>query len=193
MPKPGKIQMLPPDIKKKVDKLLLDGKLQQADIVKQIKALLTERGLLDEHDFSYPTFNRYANRFHDSMQVMREARELAASLAQNLGDEPTADVNNALIEMVKAEVFKVLATSKKNEDGSEATIPVEQLNKIMLAIRRITESQRTQMRMEKEVRRAFVEELSKRLPGEITKGMDGTSEDMERVIRQALTGIANEQ
>ncbi|QLK44279.1 hypothetical protein DR996_02560 [Vibrio owensii] len=193
LPKPNKIQMLPADIKSKVDKLLLDGKLQQIDIVEQIKALLAERGLLEEHDFSYPTFNRYASRFHDSMQVMREARELAEQLAQKLGDEPGTDINNALIELVKAEVFKMLASSRKNKDGSEAIIPVEDLNKIMLAIRRITESQRTQMRMEKEVRRAFAEEVAKKLPGEIAKakGMDGTSEEMEMIIRRALTGMTD--
>jgi len=194
LPKPSKIQMLPPDIKKRVDKLLLDGKLQQVDIVNQIKALLSERGLLDEHDFSYQTFNRYANRFHDSMQVMREARELSEQLAQKLGDEPDADINTALIELVKAEVFKLLATSRKNEDGSEATIAVEDLNKIMLAIRRITESQRTQRRMEKEVRRAFAEEAAKTLPGEIAKakGMNGTSEEMVAVIRKSLLGLVDE-
>lgn len=194
LPKPSKIQMLPPDIKKVVDKLLLDGKLQQVDIVEKIKALLDERGLMNDHNFSYQTFNRYAHRFHDSMRVMREARELSEQLAQKLGDEPSADINNALLELVKAEVFKMLSSSTKNEDGTEAIIPIGDLNKIMLAIRRITESQRTQMRMEKEVRRAFAEEAAKRLPGEIAKakGMDGTSEEMELIIRRALTGMANE-
>lgn len=194
LPKPNKIQLLPPEIKRVVDKLLLDGRLQQVDIVERIKLLLSERGLLDEHDFSYQTLNRYAHRFHDSMRVMREARELTEQLAQKLGDEPSADINGALLELVKAEVFKMLSTSTKNDDGTEAIIPISDLNKIMLAIRRITESQRTQFRMEKEVRRAFAEEAAKRLPGEIAKakGMDGTSEEMELIIRRALTGMANE-
>jgi len=95
----GKINKLPPEIKKAVENKLLEGYTYQ-QISDHLKSL--------NHDVHYSSVHRYGKHFLKQFENVRMAKEFAQLLSEDNAERPTTELheaNNALISQIIMEVL----------------------------------------------------------------------------------------
>lgn len=123
MPRRSSIKTLPPEIKREVDLLLADGRHTLDDVVAHLQKLGA--------GVSRSAVGRYSMEFEEVAGRMREAREVAASFAKELGAIPDNDMGRALVEMLHHMIFKQMLAQSREEDGSVDTKDLMQLAKAL--------------------------------------------------------------
>ena len=68
MSRPSYIEVLPPDILKKLNELLADTRVCQLDVTREINAVLSARGI---KKISRSSLNRYANKMNAGWQKIK--------------------------------------------------------------------------------------------------------------------------
>lgn len=177
--KPSKVDLLPGQIKSRLDKLLRDKKFTQADILEQVNQAIDASGLSDDLKLSRSGLNRYATSMETVGQRIREARAISDQWISKLGTEPTGEVSQLLIEMVRTLAFdQVLKMSDSGE-----TVEPKMLKDLSHAIERLEKAAVESTKREIEIRKRIAEEVETDL-----RGADGMSEDLENRIRGILLG-----
>lgn len=177
--KPSKVDQLPGQIKERLDKLLRDGRLTQADILEQVNQAIDASGLPDELKLSRSGLNRYATSMETVGQRIREARAVSDQWIAKLGTEPSGEVSQLLIEMVRTLAFDQVL---KMSDSGEAVEP-KMLKDLSHAIERLEKAAVESTKREIELRKRIAEEVETDL-----RGQDGMSEELEDRIRGILLG-----
>jgi hypothetical protein len=131
MPKRSKITQLPPDIKAKLDKMLIEGSFSDYD---RMADWLNEQ-LLDqdlELTISKSSIHRYGQNFEEKMVAIKIATEQARAITEAVGDGEGV-VGDALTSLCQEKAFQVLVKmgelDPEDVDFTKLTVAVAKLNK----------------------------------------------------------------
>lgn len=181
----SKVDLLPANIRKRLDSGLRDGSIQQIDLLDEINALIKAAGLPEEQLLSRAGINRYATKMEAVGKSLREMREITQVWTAELGDKPTGEVTKLILEMARSQLFKALL----NESETGEAADVGMIKDAMLAVQRLESAAMASHKREKEIRQAFATEAANAVTEEL-RGEDGMSEQLESKIRQILLGKA---
>ncbi len=136
------IDLLPEDIRLRLNEALREKRLTQQQILDAINSLLNDRG---EKPISRSSLNRYSMQIEERGAMMREAREAANALVGGLGEQKGTDLGRAVTEMVKTLTFDFVAS------GGE--LDVDTLNKVALVAQRIERASKISLEREAAIRK----------------------------------------
>ncbi|MCG9722122.1 DUF3486 family protein [Shewanella sp. Isolate7] len=150
----SKVDLLPDDIRKRLDSGLRDGSITQAELLEEVNALIKAAGLPEAQQLSRAGINRYATKMEAVGKSLREMREITQVWTAELGDKPTGEVTKLILEMARSQLFKALL----NEDGEAADVGM--IKDAMLAVQRLESAAMASHKREKEIRKLFAEEAA---------------------------------
>jgi len=168
MPPRSKIKQLPPEIKKWLDRSLVDGNFSGYEL---LEAELAERGFV----IGKSSINRYGQEFERRLHAVKLATEQAKAISEGSQDDEGA-MNDALIKMVQQKAFEALM---KMEDGAS----LKEIGLMVARLSNATVKQKqwaTEVRAKAESAAAAVEKIAK-------KG--GLSAAAVNEIRSQILGI----
>ena len=171
----SRIQQLPPEIKAYLDRRLREG-ASQAEVREETAAMLAE---IDEPPLSRSGVNRYATRMEAVGQRFRQSREVAEAWIAKFGEEPTGEVGQAVVEMLRTLAFET--TLKATEDPDD-TMDADTLVNLALAVQRLERAAEIGTKRE----RAWRREAADKGAGAARKA--GVSADTAAAIRAAIEG-----
>lgn len=180
----SKIERLPDDVKAFLDAMLRDREYSQQDILDEVNKQIAAQGLPEHDQISRSGLNRYATRMEQIGKRMRETNAIADAWVSKLGDAPTGQVGNLLIQMTRSMAFDLtLSLQEKDEPAS-----VQMLRELALTIKRLESASMDSLKREKEIRKAFAEEAATK--AETAAKQAGLSKDAIATIKADILGIA---
>lgn len=182
--KPSKIKLLPEAIKAKLDELLRDGKMTQAAIVDHVNTLILDAGLSEEDQISKPGINRYSTQMHTAGQRISEARAVSEQWVAKLGDKPSGDVSQILIEMVRTLAFEQVLNKSQSGDAVEPKF----IKDLATGIDKLEKAASTSHKRAKEIRNEFAAQAAEAAEN-VAKQAGLTSEGIT-LIKNEILGIA---
>nr|WP_299001762.1 DUF3486 family protein [uncultured Shewanella sp.] len=153
----SKVDLLPDDIRRRLDAGLRDGSILQVDLLDEINGLISAAGLDDSQKLSRAGLNRYASKMEAVGKSLREMREITQVWTAELGDKPTGEVTKLILEMARSQLFKALL----NQDDNGEAADVGMIKDAMLAVQRLESAAMASHKREKDIRSAFAEEAAK--------------------------------
>ena len=179
--RPSSINLLPEDIRLRLNEALRDRRLTQKQILDAINPLLEERG---EKPVSKSAVNRYSMNIEEKGSMMREAREAADALVGGLGEQKGTDLGRAVTELVKTLTFDLVLSGK--DDQGEA-IGVDTLNKVALIAQRIERASKISLEREAQIRKQVLEAAVDIVEESKTEG--GLSDEVAEMLRRQILGV----
>lgn len=183
----SKIELLPEEIRTQLNVLIRSGDMTQKDIREAVNAMIEEAGLPDDAKLSRTGFNRYAKRMEDMGQRLRQSREVAEVWITKLGEAPTSDVGKLLQEFVRTMAFETSMRLMEDADENQEVIPPKALNQLALVVQRIEQAAMTSHKVEKEIRKAFAEEMAQKTEQVAKKA--GLTADAVKMLKAEFMGI----
>ncbi|POT25332.1 hypothetical protein C3433_18085 [Citrobacter freundii] len=181
----SKIDLLPNTIREQLHQMLREKRHTQEEIRAAINELIDNHDLPDEMQLSRTGLNRYAVRMEQVGAKIRASREMAEIWAAKLGTAPTSDVGKLLMEFVKTLAFE---TSMSLAEQEGTTVEPKALGQLALVAQRLEAAAMTSHKREKEIRKAFAEELAKKTD-ELAKRA-GLTGDSAALIKREILGLA---
>lgn len=180
MPRKSSIKKLPHQIKTEIDRLLSDGRTTIDEIVLHLKKL----GVT----VSRSAVGRYSQKFEDVSRKMREAREVSAAFAQELGDLKNDEVGRQLTEMLRTVIFNVLLPKVSNE---EAAVKPSDLMLMAKAIKDLSSANKLSADLELKIRKEAAEQAKEEaVKGVIAAGRkNGLSKEVLDAMKRGVFGL----
>lgn len=174
----GRIDALPPDIRRRLHELLQSG-VSQADILRRLEPLLEAEG---EAPLSRSGLNRYAARMERVGRRIRETRAAAEAWTRQFGDR-AGDVSGHAIDLIRTLLAEASLRQAENPD-----VPLETLSDLALAVQRLERAAGSHAARE----RALRAEIAARAAdaGEKAGVRQGLSPEGAAAIRAAIEGAA---
>lgn len=180
----SKVDLLPDNIRKRLDAGLRDGSITQAELLTEINALIEAAGLPEDSQLSRAGINRYATKMEAVGKSLREMREITKVWTAELGDKPTGEVTKLILEMARSQLFKALL----NESECGEAADVGMIKDAMLAVQRLESAAMASHKREKEIRALFAQEAA--AAAEQLGRQAGLTAETAAAIRQQILGIA---
>ncbi|UML94866.1 DUF3486 family protein [Shewanella xiamenensis] len=180
----SKVDLLPANIRKRLDSGLRDGSIQQIDLLNEINALIKAAGLPEEQLLSRAGINRYATKMEAVGKSLREMREITQVWTAELGDKPTGEVTKLILEMARSQLFKALLNESETGDGAD----VGMIKDAMLAVQRLESAAMASHKREKEIRQAFATEAAN--AAEKVAKSAGLTREAVAQLKNEILGIA---
>jgi len=163
--RPSSIDLLPEDLRIRLNAALRDKRLTQKEILDTFNKLLEER----EHaPISRSALNRYAIQVEDMAGRLSEMREAASMIVGKVEDEKS-DTGRALIEIVKNLAWEMTFNNERDLD-------VDALNKISLMIRRLESASNAslarELKIKEQARKLALEEAAKAVEAAHQQGLN---------------------
>lgn len=186
----SKIEQLPDEVKAFLDAMLRDRQYSQQEILDEVNKQIEQLGLPADDKLSRSGLNRYATRMEAIGKRMRETNAVADAWVQRLGDKPTGQVGNLLIQMTRSMAFDLAlaAQDQVNEDGEEEPVSLGMLKDLALTIQRLEKASMDSLNREKEIRKAFAEEAANK--AESVAKQAGLTAQAVQTIKNEILGIA---
>lgn len=184
----SKVNLLPDDIRDALNDFIRSGNMTQEAIREEVNKMIDEAGLPDDAKLSRAGFNRYAKRMEDMGQRLRQSREVAEVSISKLGEAPTSDVGKLLQEFVRTMAFETSMKLMESAEQDGEVIAPKALNQLALVVQRIEQAAMTSHKVEKEIRKAFAEEMADKTE-QVAKKAGLTSETV-KMLKAELLGIA---
>lgn len=153
--RPSSIDLLPEDLRIRLNDALRDKTLTQQQILDTFNELLAQRG---ENPISRSALNRYAMHVEEMGAMMREAREAASALVGGI-KASDSDVGRAVTELIKTMTFDLIDRMRTGEEAPD----VETLGELALLAQRIERASKTGLERELKLREQFMSEQKQKL------------------------------
>lgn len=178
------IDLLPDQVREKLNELLADRKVTQLDAVERINAILEQM----QHDarLSKSAVNRYSQRMEKVGRRMRESREMAEIWINKFGAAPQGQVGNLINEMLRTLSFDIsLILQEGHVDEETAPAIVDMLKDLALTTMRLEKAANLNVEREKEIRQQALAEAAEAVADSaIQRGL--TKEDAQFWREQVL-------
>lgn len=178
---PSTIDMLPPDVKEKLQELLRDPRVTQLAATEKINKVLAEEG--HEERVTKSSVNRYAMRMESVGAKLRQSREIAQMWIGRLGAEPQGEVGKLLNEMVRSLAFE--ATMQMAE--GDAPIEPKMLRDMAIAIEKLEKAASENIERDEKIRKQERERAAETAAKIAKKG--GLSVERVNDIRNQILGV----
>ncbi len=180
---PSSIDLLPDDIRVRLQECLRDPRCTQLEATAKINAILANEGHPDR--LSKSAVNRYALRMEEVGSKLKQSREVAEMWIGKLGAQPQGQVGHLLNEMVRTLAFDCAMTLSEGEDP----IPPKMLKDLSIAVERLEKAASENVKREEEIRRQERQRAADQAAKIAKKG--GLSSDTVQEIRRQILGIAD--
>ncbi|AGF90990.1 MULTISPECIES: DUF3486 family protein [Vibrio] len=184
----SKIDLLPDEIRQTLNAFIRSGNMTQKDIRLAVNEMIDDAGLPEDVKISRTGFNRYAKRMEEMGQRLKQSREVAEVWTTKLGEAPTSDVGKLLQEFVRTMAFETSMTMMESAAEDGEVIPPKALAQLALVIQRIEQASMVSHKVEKEIRKAFAEEMVEKTEQVAKKA--GLTSDTVKMLKAELLGIA---
>lgn len=175
MARKSTVRRLEPRIRQEVDRLLADGRHTLDQILEHLRALGAETP-------SRSALGRYAQNFEKVASRLRESRETARALAQELGpDSLEGEQGRILIESMRTLVFDIMNIRLSSEDGK---YDAKEIASLARSARELAQA----MRMEQDFAKRIREEERKKVEAEMKArvGKLGSAEELKQLTNEEL-------
>ena len=190
--KPSKVDMLPDDIKKRLDQMLRDKRFSQGEILDEVNRLIIESGLDEGATISKSGLSRHAQKTEAIGQKLRELRESTKALTAELGDKPTGDTTKLILEMGRSQLFKAMQKQLMNPDEDDE-VDIGMIKDAMLAAQRLENTAMAAHKRQAEIEKAFAEKLAKELDDKTSNEFVPQSrEEMLAFFKHDILGLKND-
>jgi len=187
MPRPSSIDVLPSDVKDKLNALLRDPRVSQLDVTQKINQLLAAQG----HDerVSKSAVNRYSMKMEKVGEKLRQSREMANMWIAKLGAQPQGQLGHLVNEMLRTMAFD-LSLNLQGMEVQEDELPgqVKLLKELSTAVHRLEQAASENTKREKEIRRQMAEEAAEAAAEVATSA--GITAEAAQEIKNKILGIA---
>lgn len=151
--------MLPSSLLRQLDQLIMEDKLT----IDELHAFIAEQVA---NPPSRSSIGRYAANEKETKAALRESREIARGIAQELGpDSVESEQGRILVEMVRSFVFKAMMSKVSNP---EAKFDASEMAKITRSIRDMAQA----MSLEQDFAKRIREEERKKVEAEVKARAD---------------------
>ena len=175
----SRIEALGGEIKETVDRELRGG-TSQREILEALQPICESLG---EEPISRSGLNRYSMQMEEIGREIRETRAIADAWVANLGEEPTGQVTELMIEMLRTAAFQLTLKLKAGDD-----IDPEAINDMALAVQRLEKASEIGLKREQQLRTEFAAKTSDAIDAEAKKR--GISPEIARALRSVVEGGA---
>lgn len=155
---------LPPETRKKLDRALMDGRMT----LDELHAFIASHCKEGETP-SRAAIWRYSNNFKDVARAMRENREMARMLAQELGPESVeGEQGRQLIEMLRGLISRFVMMRTADPD---ARVGLDDIQKTARSLRDLSQA----MRLEQDFARKIRDEVRREAEKKMEKAVDAVT------------------
>lgn len=178
---PSTIDMLPPDIKAKLQELLRDPRVTQLAATTKINVVLEQEG--HEERVTKSSVNRFAVRMEEVGAKLRQSREIADMWVGKLGSQPSGQVGHLLNEMVRTLAFDA---AMQLSEGDTPVAP-KMLKDLSIAIERLERASSENEKRTAEIRKQALVDAASQVTSVAKKG--GLTDAAANEIRKKILGI----
>jgi hypothetical protein len=181
---PSSIDLLPGDIREKLQGLLRDPRCTQLEATRKINEILVAEGHSERVTKS--SVNRYALKMEEAGAKLRQSREIAEMWIGRLGAAPQGQVGNLVNEILRTLSFDVTLFLQKGEvDMESAPAVVDMLKGLALTMQRLEQAANLNVKREAEIRKQALEEAAEKA-GDVAKQAGVSAETIQRIRRDVL-------
>ncbi|MAD90265.1 MAG: hypothetical protein CMK64_11215 [Pseudoalteromonas sp.] len=187
--KPSKVDLLPEEIKRKLDEMLRDASNSQADILIAVNQLILDAGLDETATISRSGLSRHAQKTEAIGKRLRELRATTQALTAELGDKPTGDTTKMILEMGRSQLFAAMQHQMLNPDD-DGGVDIGMIKDAMLAAQRLEATAMKAHQREKEIQKAYAEQLAQELDEKAKNdALPQTQEEMMAFFKRDILGL----
>ena len=147
MARKSSVSRLSPDLRRQIDKALIDGRMTLDELHEFVTSKCAAAGADAP---SRTALWRYSTNFSAAAQVMRENREMARALAQELGaDSVEGEQGRLLVEMLRGLLYRAL--QDRTGDASNR-FDAGELDKIARSLKNLSQAMHLEQDFAKRIR-----------------------------------------
>lgn len=176
------IDMMPPEVRDKLNELLRNPAYTQAQITDWMNDFLEEIG--QEPVMTERIVNRYAAKMDKIGAKLKQSRQIADLWIGKLGSQPQGQVGQLLNEVVRNIAFDTAMHMAEDEEPANPKL----IKELAFAIEKLEKAASENEKRAAEIRRQAREEAAEELTAELKN--DGISLEVENSIRRILLGKA---
>jgi hypothetical protein len=178
MPKRGFAARLPKDLREELDRQIADARLT----VDEVWAWLRDRGV----EVGRSSVHRHMQSVEEVAAEMRQAREAATALVQQLGpDAEKGNVGKLLIEVVQNIAFKISRETLLNPEGPG--LDMEALMFLASTVQKLSSAEKTDADRVAKLRAEWAKEAARKVDDFGRK--QGWSAETARLAREQILGV----
>ncbi len=182
----SKIDTLPEEIKAQLNILIREKRMSNERIRAEINQLIIDAGVEDDPEYiKRNAMSRYAMNFRAGMERYQQAQDFTNKWVNQFGEMPQTDIARALIEIGKSQMFDFQMKAFEEDQ----TLDPKTMGQLALAIKRLQEAQTGSVKLEKEIRKAALDDAAKEAE-KVAKRLGLTSEGAQ-VIRNEILGLSS--
>jgi hypothetical protein len=178
MGRKANVDLLPPDIRERLNDLLRDPRMTQLAITSEIQQLLKEGG--HSNKIHNSEVNRYAQKMDLVGKKLRQGREISEVWISKLGVEPQGRVGQLLNEVIRNLAFD---TALAMSEGDEPAHP-KLIRELAMAVERLEKAASDNDKRGQEIASRASEETAKQAEKVATR--NGVSPEGIAAIRAAI-------
>lgn len=134
MGRKSRLDRMPAAVREKLDALLKDKALTQAQITAELNACLQDLG---ESAIGKSTVNRYAGAFKEVMQKREESTLVVKQWIGRMGDIPDGDYGRAMTEILRTLSFDLSVAASQGGAGEDLPGTVRMVKDLAMTIERV--------------------------------------------------------
>ena len=158
MPLPSSIESLPAEAREAFDGWLQDPAITQKEATRRVNALLENMGQ-GERRLSLQAVNRYDLRRRAAAERKRQSRIITEIWADKFGSEPGEQVDQLIIELLRALTFDIAFRLQNGElDHESLPAVIDAADRVTLMVEQLERSSEIAARREREIKRQTDEE-----------------------------------
>lgn len=190
--KASKVDLLPAEIKTRLDEMLRDKRFNQSEILNEVNQLILEAGLDEGATISRSGLSRHAQKTEAIGQKLRDLRESTKALTAELGEKPTGDTTKLILEMGRSQLFRAMQQQMMNPDD-DAAVDIDTIKDAMLAAQRLEQTAMAAHKRQQEIEKAYAEQLAKDLASKVkNENLPQTKDDMVAFFKHDILGLKND-
>lgn len=188
------IDLLPDDVRRKLQELLADRRVTQLQAVERINVILADlaaSGALPEdapERVSKSAVNRYALDMEEAGAKLRQSREVAEVWIGKLGAAPQGQVGQLVNEILRTLSFDMaLLLQRGAVDAENAPAVVEMLKGLALTMQRLEQAAGTNLKVAAEIRKQALADAADSV--EKAAVQQGLNSEQAAFWRQQVLGV----
>ena len=155
---PSSIESLPAEAREAFDGWLQDPAITQKEATQRVNALLENMGQ-GERRLSLQAVNRYDLRRRATAERKRQSRIITEIWADKFGSEPGEQVDQLIIELLRALTFDIAFRLQNGElDHESLPAVIDAADRVTLMVEQLERSSEIAARREREIKRQAEEE-----------------------------------
>lgn len=182
---PSSIDLLPGDVREKLQELLRDPRVTQLEATRRINEILEAEGR--EERVSKSGVNRYHLKMEEVGAKIRQGREIAEMWIGKFGAAPQGQLGLLITEMLRTLAYDLSLKLQDADINDPETLgaTIDQVKALALGVQRLEQSATLNVKRETEIRKQALAEAAEKA-GAAARQAGVSSETIQRIRRDVL-------